>query len=89
MEKRLASGKHMTKQGVFVIAPLQHRMAQKGQQVEAEHQRRQILLAMPKVVLQMVPLGLEHVIVFRLQSSSAHDPLAQPPQCYQLSSDDW
>ena len=63
MEKRLASGKHMTKQGVFVIAPLQYRMEQQGQQVEAEQKRRQVLLAMTKVVLQMVTLGLEHVVV--------------------------
>ena len=39
-------------------------MEQKSQQVEAEHTGRQVLLAMTKVVLQMVPLGLEHVVVF-------------------------
>src|SRR5215471_2565210 len=39
-------------------------MEQKGQQVKAEQKRRQILLAMTKVVLQVVPLGLEHVVVF-------------------------
>src|SRR3989454_7125148 len=64
MEKRLAPGKHLAKQRVLVIAPLQHRVEQKGQQVEAEHTCRQVLLAMTKVVLQMVTLGLEHVVVF-------------------------
>src|SRR2546428_13210855 len=64
MEKRLAPGKHLAKQRILVIAPLQHRVEQKGQQVEAKHTGRQVLLAMPKVVLQMVPLGLEHVVVF-------------------------
>src|SRR5215510_7961649 len=64
MEKRLPSGKHLAQQRVLVIVPLQHRMEQKGQQVEAEQKRRQILLAMPKVVLQMIALGLEHIVVF-------------------------
>ena len=39
-------------------------MEQKGQQVEAEQKRRQIPLAMTKVVLQVVPLGLEYIVVF-------------------------
>src|SRR3989442_9282621 len=64
MEKRLAPGKHTTKQRVLSIAPLQHRMEQKGQQSEAEHKRRQIALAMTEVVLQMIALGFEHVVVF-------------------------
>src|SRR2546425_9599772 len=51
-------------QRILVIAPLQHRMEEKGQQVEAQQKRREILLAMTKVVLQMVALGLEHVVVF-------------------------
>ena len=64
MDKRLASGQHLAQQRLRVIAPLQYRMAQKGQQVEAEQKRCQILLAMTKVVLQMRALGLEHVGVF-------------------------
>jgi len=36
LEKGLAPGKHLTKQRVLVITPLQHRMEQKGQQVEAQ-----------------------------------------------------
>ncbi len=63
MEKCLAPGKHLAKQRILVIAPLSHRVEQKSQQVEAEHTGRQGLLAMTKVVLQMVPLGLEHVVV--------------------------
>lgn len=39
-------------------------MEQKGEQVEADHHRREVLLAMPKVVLSMVALGLEHIVVF-------------------------
>lgn len=64
MEKRLAPGKHATQQRVPGIAPLQHRVAQQGQQVEAEHTRREVPLAVTKVVLQMVALGLEHGGVF-------------------------
>src|SRR5215510_14007310 len=39
-------------------------MEQKGQEVETEQNRREVLLAMPKIVLQMVALGLEHVVIF-------------------------
>jgi hypothetical protein len=39
-------------------------MEQKGQKIETEHHRREVLLAMPKVVLQMVAFGLEHVVIF-------------------------
>jgi hypothetical protein len=39
-------------------------MKQEGQQIEAEHRRREILLAMAKGMLKMVALGLEHVVVF-------------------------
>jgi hypothetical protein len=39
-------------------------MEQKGQEIEAKHKRRQILLAMPKAGLQMVALGLEDVVIF-------------------------
>jgi len=64
LEKRLAPGKHLAQQRILVIAPLQHRVEQQGQQVEAEQKRREVLRAMPKVVLEMIPLGFEHVIVF-------------------------
>ena len=64
MEKRLAPGQHLAQQRLLVITPLQHRMEQKGEQVEAEHHRREGLLAMPKVVLHMVAFGLEHMVVF-------------------------
>src|SRR5262250_3429177 len=64
MEKCLAPGQYLAQQRVLVIAPFQYGMEQKSEQVEAQHKRRQMLLAMPKVVLQMVPLGLVHVVVF-------------------------
>ncbi len=64
MEKRPAPGQHATQQRVLVIAPLQHRVEQQGQQSEAEHKRREGLLAVTKVVLEMVALGLAHVGVF-------------------------
>jgi hypothetical protein len=35
MKKRLAPGKHTTKQRVLLFAPLPHRVEQKDQQVEA------------------------------------------------------
>ena len=64
MEKRLAPGEDLTKQRVLVIAPLQHRLVQKGQEVEAKQKRPERLLAMPKVVLQMGAFGLEHMVIF-------------------------
>ena len=63
LEKGLAPGKHLTKHRVLVIAPRQDGMAQQGEQVEAKHTRRERLLAMTKVVRQVGPLGLEHVVV--------------------------
>src|SRR2546421_3076713 len=39
-------------------------MEQQGEQVEAERPGREVLLAMPKVVFDMVALGLEHIVVF-------------------------
>src|SRR5437879_8520168 len=39
-------------------------MKQEGQQIEAEHGRREILLAVAEVMFEMVALGLEHVVVF-------------------------
>ncbi len=64
MKKRLAPGQYLAQQRVRIIAPLQHRVEQKGQQVEAEHKGCKVLLAMARVVLDMIPLGLEHVVVF-------------------------
>src|SRR5215813_7944623 len=48
-------------------------MKQKGQEVQTEQKRGQVLLAMPKVVLQMVAFGLEDVVlfVFALPASTA------------------
>ena len=64
IEKGLAPRQDLAKQCILGIAPLQHGMEQKGEQVEAQHNRREILLAMPKVVFDMVALGLEHIVVF-------------------------
>jgi len=64
IEKALAPPQDLAEQGIFGITPLQHGMEQQGEQVEAEQKRRQVLLAMPKVMLQMVALRLEHVVVF-------------------------
>jgi hypothetical protein len=64
LKKRLASRKPLAKQCVFLIAPFQHRVEQEGSQIEAEHHRREILLAVAEVLLEMVALGLEHVVVF-------------------------
>src|SRR5712692_9762226 len=63
LEKRLAPGTHLAQQRVLGIAPFQHRMEQKGQEVETEQKRREIGLAMTTVVLQMIALGLEDVVV--------------------------
>ena len=58
IEKGLASDQRLAKQRIGVITPLQHRMEQKGQQVEAEQKRRQVPLAVTKIVLDMVAFGL-------------------------------
>ena len=64
LEKRLAPRQHATQYGVLIIAPLQDGVEQEGQQIETEQKRREVLLAVTKVVLQMVALGLEYVVVF-------------------------
>ncbi len=64
LKKRLASRQHLTKECVLLIAPFQHRMEQEGQQIETEHRRREILLAVAEVMFEMVALGLKHVVVF-------------------------
>ncbi|MGE3541099.1 MAG: tRNA guanosine transglycosylase [Candidatus Tectimicrobiota bacterium] len=63
LEKRLAPPQHTTKQHIRRIAPLEYRVEQESQQVEAEQKRCEILLAMAEVLFQMIPLGLEDVIV--------------------------
>ena len=64
LKKRLASRKHLAKQCVVLIAPFQHRVEQEGYQIEAEPRRRERLLAVAEVMLEMGALGLEHVVVF-------------------------
>ena len=49
---------------ILVIHPLQHRVDQKGQDDEAGQQRRQVLLAVAVVVLEVVTLGFQGVVVF-------------------------
>jgi hypothetical protein len=66
IEKGLASGQHLAQQRIFVIAPLQDGMEKKRQQIEAEQKRCQVLLAMAKVMLNMIAFGFEHGIVFVL-----------------------
>lgn len=63
LDKRLAPGQYTPQQRVMILAPLHHRVEQESQQVEVPQKRREVLLAMTKVVLQMVPLGLGDVIV--------------------------
>src|SRR5919108_1129545 len=64
LEKRLASCQYLTQYGIALIAPFQHCMGQESQQIEAEHRRREILLAMAEVMLEMVAFGLEDIVVF-------------------------
>jgi hypothetical protein len=63
-EKSLTSCQHPAKQRGLVVAPFQHRMEEQGEEVEAEHHRREVLLAMSKVVLPMGAFGLEYIVVF-------------------------
>jgi hypothetical protein len=39
-------------------------MEQKGEEIATEHDRCAVLLAMAKMMLQMVPFGLEHMVIF-------------------------
>src|SRR5688572_16446562 len=64
LKKRMAARKHLAKHRELRSAPFQHRMEQEGQQIEAEHGRREILLAVAEVMLDMVAFGLQHVVVF-------------------------
>src|SRR5215831_5354714 len=64
MEKRLTPGEHLAKQGIVMIAPFQDRMEQKGEEIETEHDRCEVLLAVTKIMLQMVPFGLKHIVIF-------------------------
>ena len=41
-----------------------NRMKQKGQQIQREKNAGKMLLAMPKVVFEMIPLRLEYMDVF-------------------------
>ena len=64
VKKGLPSGKRLAKQRISIITPRQNGMEQKRQQIEAEQEGRQVSLAVTKVMLDMVTLGLEHVVVF-------------------------
>ena len=61
VEKGLTSHKRLPQQRLLVITPLHHGMEKQGEQVEAEQQRREIVLAMTKSMLDMVALGCDHV----------------------------
>lgn len=64
IKKGLPSGKRLAKQRILLIPPRQDGMEQKRQQIETEQKRRQVSLAVAKVMLDMIALGLEHVVVF-------------------------
>ena len=64
VEKGLTSHKRLPQQRLFVITPLHHGMEKQGEQVEAEQKRREILLAMTKMMRDMVALGFDPVVVF-------------------------
>ena len=72
MEKRLTPGEYLAKQGKVMIAPFQDRMEQKGEEIETEHDRCEVLLAVAKIMLQMVPFGLKHIVIF---VAVQHSPL--------------
>ncbi len=50
VEKGLAFGKHMANQGILVITSLQDGLKKKRQQIDAEHTRREVFLAVTKVL---------------------------------------
>ena len=66
VKKCLASHQGLAKHDVFLIAPLHHRMEQERQQIEAQHRCRQISFTMAEVMLQVIALGLEHIVVLVL-----------------------
>ena len=47
----------------LLIKQLQHRVEQQRQDVECGQKRSQMLLTVPKIVFQVVALGLEGIII--------------------------
>ena len=53
-------------QAVARVGEFQQRVQGKSQQVHGHEQAAQVLFAVPEVVLQVIALGLEHVVIFIL-----------------------
>lgn len=64
IKKGWATGKRLASQRILLITPRQDGMEQKRQQIETEQKRRQVSLAVAKVMFDMIAFGLEHVVVF-------------------------
>lgn len=63
VEQALSRGQLLAQEPVFVVHPLQYGVGQKSQDDEAGQQGRQVLLAVAKVVREVVALGLQRVVV--------------------------
>ena len=66
LEESAASSQSLADGLVFLIHQFQDRVHQEGQQVERKEEGSQVLLAVSKVVLDMIALGFEDVIVLVL-----------------------
>jgi hypothetical protein len=63
IEKGLASHQHLAQPRLLLIAPLQDRMEEQRQQVEAEQKRPQVSLAVTKVMVDMIARRFEHIVL--------------------------
>lgn len=54
--------------GILLVKPLQSSVKQQGQDVKGGEEGGQMLLTMAEVVLQVVALGLEGVVVFKVST---------------------
>ncbi len=54
--------------GILLVKPLQSGVEQQGQDVKGGEEGGQMLLTMAEVVLQVVALGLEGVVVFKVST---------------------
>ena len=66
VEEGFARGQVEPQEVVLLIKQLQHRVEQQRQDVECGQKRSQMLLTVPKIVFQVVALGLKGVIVLVL-----------------------
>jgi hypothetical protein len=78
IEKRATRPDLGSQQTIRLVCDFKERMQTKGQQVHRSQKRTEVRLAVTEVVLQVIPLGLEHGVAFILdlpaRPSCRHEP---------------